>query len=88
MRGRPSWYLIGKVSGRTIFDGPFATENQALSKGEAIDDWDNNDWAVKLYMTSNLAVAKSTWKSQQAESTGSMAQSLIPIRGIKTDRKP
>lgn len=87
MRGQPSWFVIGRVSGRWVFDGPHVTEAKALEKGASINDWDSNDWEARMFHTSDMRQAKAIWKSEQAEKTGSMGQSLQPIRGTKTDRK-
>jgi hypothetical protein len=84
MRGGLYWYVIGRVNGRPVFDGPHSSESKAYAKGSSIVDWDNNDWAVKSYRTSDLDTAKAMWKSEQAGKTGSMAQSLRPVFSVKS----
>jgi hypothetical protein len=85
-RGIRYWYVIGRVNGKTVFDGGHSTEAKAYAKGAAITDWDNNDWVVKSYPTSDLQSAKAMWKSEQATKTGSMAQSLRPVFSVKSNR--
>ena len=87
MRGRPYFYVIGRVNGQPVFDGPHISESLAMTKGASVNDWDDNDWEVKIYHTSDLAAAKAAWKSERAEATGSMSQSLRPIRTLKSDKK-
>ena len=87
MKGIPYWYVVGRVNGRTVFDGPHVTEAKAFDKGASITDWDSNDWAPKMYYTSDKREAKSMWKSEQAAITGSMGESLRPIYGVTTAKK-
>ena len=77
------WYVIGRIDGRPVFDGPHSSESKAYAKGASITDWDNNDWEVKSYRTSDLQTAKAMWKSEQATKTGSMAQSLRPVYTVR-----
>ena len=87
MRGRPRWYVVGRVGGHVVFDGPHASEALANKKAGSINDWDDNDWEVRMYRTEDMAVAKAAWKSEQAQTTGSMSQSLRPIRTLKPRKK-
>ena len=86
MRGQMFWWIFGYVNGVLICDGGHASEAKAYEKGFSINDWDS-DFSVKSYRTRDMRVAKSIWKSEQAGLTGSMSQSLHPIRSIKTDKK-
>ena len=87
MRGRPYWYVIGRVNGQPVFDGPHISEALAMTKGASINDWDDNDWETKMYHTADLSAAKAAWKSERAEVTGSISQSLRPIRTLKPNKK-
>jgi len=87
MRGRLKWYVAGFINGTPVMDGPFDTSALANKKAASINDWDNGDWEIKRYMTEDLSVAKSAWKSERAGETGSMAMSLRPVRSLQSRKK-
>ena len=87
MRGQWRYYLVGRANGKVVFDGPFFTESQAYNKASSIIDWDDNNWQIKHYQTEDLAAAKSFWKSERAAQTGSIVNSICPIRGTIRERK-
>jgi len=85
MHGQPHWWIFGYIDGKPVCDGGHQSEAKAYEKAFSINDWDS-DFSIKMYRTSNMAVAKAAWKSEQAGLTGNMAMSLRPIRGIMTER--
>jgi len=84
MRGRLCWFLFGRIGGKVVAQGPFASEQLGLAAGANISDWDSNDWECKSYNTANLQAAKSMWRAEQAEKTSQLGPTLLPIRNTET----
>jgi hypothetical protein len=80
------WWIIGRVSGKTVFTGPYRSESEALSKANNIQDFDLGDFDVKHYPTSDMARAKSMYKAQLTDKSGLMGNAFMRIGNANSDK--
>ncbi len=66
--------------------GGFSSDNEAQNAANNVKDWDEGDWSVESYRTSQIAVAKSCHKQKLSQSTGLLGESLQPIRARHVDK--
>jgi hypothetical protein len=92
--GRPSsrlcWYIFGVVSNdryaqRPVAQGPFGSQSEANTAANKITDF-VNDPEILSFRTTQLAVAKSQWKSLQSQKTGQLGIALRPVYRAEGDR--
>lgn len=69
---RPMWYIYGTCNHRMFVYGGFTMENEAMRKGNEVDDWDNEFEVVQL-PTTDLTAAKSEIKAILTGKSGSLA---------------
>lgn len=68
---RSMWYVYGKSGGKMYVYGGFSSENEAMTKGYSVKDWDTEPECI-LLPTSDLAAAKAMIKAKLVESGGSL----------------
>ena len=83
---RTYFYVFGSINGKAICMGGFSSDNEAQNAANNVKDWDNGDWMVESYRTSQIAVAKSCHKQKLSQSTGLLGESLKPIRARHVDK--
>ncbi|MFA5049278.1 MAG: hypothetical protein WC516_09705 [Patescibacteria group bacterium] len=84
---RTYYYVFGRINGKSICMGGFSSDNEAQNAANNVKDWDEGDWSVESYRTSQIAVAKSCHKQKLSQSTGLLGESLQPIRARHVEKK-
>ena len=76
------WWVFGRKNGQLFCYGHRPSEQNAFELGYSVTDFDDNWFEAKGYPTEDMARAKSFYKAEQLEKTGSIGQSLVRIRGM------
>jgi len=75
---RSMWYVYGTCGNKMYVYGGFGSENEAMTKGYSIKDWNGEPDCI-LLPTSDLSAAKAMIKAKMVEKTGSLFTSTRRI---------